>query len=237
MKQIIIGQHVGLDCHAAVKNIKVLETPEQMNGFDAHTVFVLPDTPDILHYSFERDCKLYVPFNRLDEGLSDRENVYVYFDLNGYPFFQKIREFITKENKPKGVFRFRRVLQSEVDESLMTGDLYVISTILGDSKNVHIKRSRKSVHVILSIDFGGGTMAHMEYTQSDHEKMEVEWSGINKIIEFDSNETTPLHPGNRTDLPLCMNPDLLLYSAHKGNRALLQKTGDIKKMISGGAHQ
>ena len=49
--------------------------------------------------------EVYIPSTGLT---TDNKNLgwHVYFDLENYPFYQKAKEIIGKEDKPKGVFRF-----------------------------------------------------------------------------------------------------------------------------------
>ena len=105
----------------------------------------------------------------------------MYFDLENYPFYQKVKEMIGKEDKPKGVLRFRRMVKKDENQSLLAGDLYVLSSLLGEPQDVQVKQTDQSVtpaHTIIMMNFGGGTMAHIEYTVTNQERIELEWSGI-----------------------------------------------------------
>lgn len=184
-----------------------------------------------------KDVRLFVPSELADEckGLS---NVSVYFDLELYPFFQRIKEVMKSDEKPRGVLRMRRKVLAEEGDSVMIGDLFVLSALVGEPSEVMVKRTRGEVrpsHVILTVDFGGGTMGHLEYTfASEREKIEFEWSGIKRIIEFDSDEMTPLTPDGLTTLPLSYSVDAILSGAHLADEDLLQSLNKYRSLLNGG---
>lgn len=184
-----------------------------------------------------KDVRLFVP-SELADDCKDLSDVSVYFDLELYPFFQKIKEGMKSEEKPRGVLRMRRKVLEEEGDSVMIGDLFVLSALVGEPAEAMVKRTRGEVrpsHVILTVDFGGGTMGHLEYTfASEREQIEFEWSGIKRIIEFDSDEMTPLTPDGLTTLPLSYSVDAILSGAHSADDGLLQSLNKYRSLLSGG---
>ncbi|MBS4208188.1 hypothetical protein [Bacillus sp. FJAT-50079] len=162
------------------------------------------------------------------------EQLYVYFDLEQYPFFQKIKEAISDR---KGVLRFRRMVDDDEREHIIANDLFVISTVLGELRKIHIKRTNQSIqpyHVIVTAQFHDRAMAHLEYTFSKGERIELEWSGIKKIIEFDSEEMRPIYPKGYTSLPLGYSVESIIETAHQVDLDLLSKLKVYAEMIEGG---
>jgi hypothetical protein len=184
-----------------------------------------------------KDVRLFVP-SELTEDCKDLSDVSVYFDLELYPFFQKIKEGLEADEKPRGVLRMRRKVLAEEGDSVMIGDLFVLSALVGEPSGAMVKRTSGEVrpsHVILTVDFGGGTMGHLEYTfASEREKIEFEWSGIKRIIEFDSDKMTPLTPHGLTALPLSYSVDAILSGAHPADEGLLQSLNKYRSLLNGG---
>ncbi|CAN7193048.1 hypothetical protein [Rossellomorea sp. LjRoot5] len=184
-----------------------------------------------------KNVRLFVP-SELSEGCKGLSDVSVYFDLELYPFFQRIKEEMKSDEKPRGVLRMRRKILEEECDSVMIGDLFVLSALVGEPSEVMVKRSRGEVrpsHVILTVDFGGGTMGHLEYTfASEGERIEFEWSGIKRIVEFDSDEMTPLRPDGLTTLPLSYSMDAILSGAHPADEDLLQSLNKYRSLLNGG---
>ena len=157
-------------------------------------IYVLAASEEQLKAVENSENEVYIPFTELTDD-HQRSRLDVYFDLENYPFYQKVKEMIGKEDKPKGVFRFRRMVKQDENNSLLTGDLYVLSSLLGEPEDIQVKQTDQTVipaHTIILMDFGGGTMAHIEYTVADQERIELEWSGIKTIIEFDSDQMRPI---------------------------------------------
>ncbi|MGG4550299.1 hypothetical protein ABER02_21340 [Rossellomorea marisflavi] len=130
----------------------------------------------------ENAGSLYVP-ERVASSFPEGE-VKVYFDLEVQSFFGKMVEEV-KGGSEKGVFRLRR--KGPYEREIMASDLFVLSGIFGELDEVRLKtRKLGSVsHEIAMVRFGG-VMSHLEYTRSNApESLEVEWSGIKQIVEFD----------------------------------------------------
>ncbi|MFI8687564.1 hypothetical protein [Rossellomorea sp. NPDC077527] len=200
------------------------------------TVFLSPQEFDKGNLKGE-DIHLFIQPGLLDD-VKGMSNVSVYFDLELYPFFQSIKEAMLSAEKPQGVLRMRRKMLEEEDESIITGDVYVLSALLGEPAEAMVKRTKREVrpsHVILTVDFGGGTMAHLEYTfASEGEGIELEWSGIKRIIEFDSGEMTPITPDGYTALPLSYSVDAILSGSHSADEELRQSLNKYRTLLNGG---
>ncbi|GIO26989.1 hypothetical protein [Ornithinibacillus bavariensis] len=138
---------------------------------------------------------VYVPATVIDTIQGN--NVKAYHELLQYPFFQRTKETILEEGTPKGVFRLRRMVDSVKNNAVILSDLCVLASMFGETEKVVIRHSRLGVvpaHVIVLIRYVCGTMAQIDYTFSDKEFVELEWSGIRKIIEFHSEEVNPVKP-------------------------------------------
>ncbi|WP_413375020.1 hypothetical protein [Alkalihalobacillus sp. 1P02AB] len=166
------------------------------------------------------------------QGLKVAEGLNVYFDLEQYPFFQKLKEMLA--NQQKGIFRFKRKANKNEGVHLLIGDLYVLASLLGEPKDIQVKRTNSAVtpyHVIVTISFKGGSMAHVEctFTTDDREFIEFEWNGIKTIIEFNSIEMTT---NLETSLPQ-YNLSAILASAHKVDQKLMNRLEYFSRVIIG----
>ena len=111
--------------------------------------------------------------------------------------------------------------------------------LLGDPKDVQIKQTDQSLtfaHTIIMMNFGGGTMAHIEYTVTDQEQIELEWSGIKNIIEFDSEEVGVIQSGTKGISTLVYTVDAILATAHQLDQTLVDRLNHFNKLIKGGAN-
>ncbi|KPL59219.1 hypothetical protein [Rossellomorea vietnamensis] len=184
-----------------------------------------------------KEVRLFIPSGLVDD-CKDLSNVSVYFELELYPFYQKIKEEMVSDEKPRGVLRMRRTVSEKESEAVMLGDLYVLSSLVGEPSEAMVKRTKREVrpsHVILTVDFGRGTMGHLEYTfANEAERIEFEWSGIKRIIEFDSDEMTPLTPEGLTPLLLSYSVDAILSGAHPADEDLLQSLNKYRSLLNGG---
>ncbi|MFS0673956.1 hypothetical protein [Ornithinibacillus sp. 179-J 7C1 HS] len=140
------------------------------------------------------DHRVYAPASKLELELVG--DIYVYHELAVLPFFQEIRGQIEEDGGSKGVFRFRRVFENVEASAVISSDLCVLESIFDIPENMVIKRSREGVepsHIILMIHYKG-VIAHVEYTYLRKELVEIEWSGVGKLIEFHSDDLTPMKP-------------------------------------------
>lgn len=201
---------------------------EETNNEDA--IYILPATK--LESSLPENEELYMPFNSAILQYGWR----VYFDLECYPFYQKAKEVIEKGVAPKGVFRYRRIIGIEDYKSLVIGDLYVLLSLFGEPRDIQVKMTDQTLtptHTILTINFGEGTIAHIEFTVGTEERIEFEWSGINTILEFDSNQTRPVQPALSY---MRYSVDSILEKAHMVNLEFITRLNQINELIKGGDH-
>ncbi|MFC4557863.1 hypothetical protein ACFO3D_06520 [Virgibacillus kekensis] len=165
--------------------------------------------------------------------------LHVYFELELYPFFQKVRDVITSDPSPKGVFRLRRIMKNK-NELIIADDLYVLDTVFGKPECIYVKQTNRNVsphHVIVTVNFGGGTMAHLDYTFSNEDLIELEWSGNKKIIEFSSTEMHPVEPAGNSSLPLSYNVDSILALSHKVDGEIMKRHKYLTDLVQGGDQQ
>jgi hypothetical protein len=178
----------------------------------------------------------FIPATFLQEG--NLNDVKVYHELAQYPFFQQAQSVIQNNGIVKGVFRLRRVVNEAKNTAVIASDLCVLSSLFGDPVFIDVKNSQTNArpnHVIVMIHFAGGVMAHVDYTFSNKESIELEWSGVQQIIEFNSDEMNPFDPGSFTTLPLQYNVDSILRNAEPAEQVLpkfqefLQAVGGVEE--------
>lgn len=229
MRKIIFADLTKVNLEATIADVHVVHSAEQLT--DENKIFLM-DTEDVDMVINETN-QVYLPVTILNEV---NEKVQVYFDLEQYPFYQKIKETITDT---KGVLRFRRVINRVETERLIVSDLILFYELLGEPRRVFSRRSNPELvphHIIITVDFGDGTMAHLEYTFADAEKIELEWSGVKHIIEFDSDEMNPFHPKQGSYLPLSYSADSILHTARQVDENLLNRLEQFTKLLQGGAN-
>lgn len=228
-----------------MRNIVVAD----LNQIDFQTSFQRPKIIDSVNDLTEKEGTFLINKSNMNEGLKKEGNLFipstlleqtyegvqVYFELEQYPFFQKAKEMITD---PKGVLRFRRKVRNEKSNGLPASDLFVLTSILGEPEDVQLKGTKQEVkpyHLIITVNFGSGTMAHLEYTFSDEdERIEFDWSGIQNIIEFDSKEMNPIDPKGYSRLPLLYSTDSILSAAHKADQNLIKRLIKYCGLLNGG---
>ncbi|MBP1948427.1 hypothetical protein [Virgibacillus litoralis] len=227
MGNIVFARLDKIDYQATLRTI--VDSVEQQAKQDETALLSLSKTK--LDAVLNENNNIFIPSTLLDNAA---EGVNVYFDLENYPFFQKIKEVIEKENKPKGVFRLRRIIGNGESKELIAGDLYVLSSLLGETQDIQVKHTNQTVspcHVIVTVNFGGGTMAHLEYTFSEQdESIELEWSGIKTILEFNSETMNP------TDPSLVYSVDSIIDTAHPADQSLIKRLNNFSQLVNGGTN-
>ncbi len=237
--KIVFANFDKLDFRNTIEKISVIKSVEQLgNSANKDTTYLLAVMDEQSKAVGDSGHQVYVPSTGLT---TDNKSVgwHVYFDLENYPFYQKVKAMIGKEDKPKGVLRFRRMVKKDENPSLLAGDLYVLSSLLGEPQGIHVKQTDQSVlpaHTIVLMDFGGGTMAHIEYTVTKQERIELEWSGIKTILEFDSDQMRPIEQGSKASLPLAYTVDAIIESARKVDQQLVNELSYFGNLINGGTH-
>lgn len=190
--------------------------------------FIMDATEENLRVLEKSGYDFFLPSGLL-KYMNEDSKAKVYFELECYPFYRKIKEVIQNGSKANGVFRFRRMTKEDNLE-IMADDLYVLSLLFGEPKEKQIKRAKRNdtSHIILMIRFDSGAMAHVEFTVANVERIEMEWSGIKRIVEFDSEEL------KGQLLPLQYNADDLLRSAKKVDAVLIEKVKFYRDILAGG---
>lgn len=187
------------------------EVVRSLDGVGDH--LVLMDWHDV-SWDELGEHDVFIPASLQDSDISDQ--AFIYHELALYPFFQEIKAKIIEDGSLTGVFRYRRVVNELVNNALISSDLCVLESIFGQPKSLVVKRSKEEVvpyHVILMIQYEK-VMAHIEYTFSGDESLQIEWSGALKIIEFHSDELKPLKLGGNK-LPLSYRIDSILTHSKK----------------------
>ncbi len=184
----------------------------------------------------EEADQVFIPVELAEEYKG--ENAKVYFDLELYPFFQRMKEVFAGNGDPRGVLRLRRTLPETGSDTDICADLFVLSAVAGEPERIHItatNRGKVPRHVILTLSFAEGKMAHLEYTfGGTDERIELEWSGIRTIAEFDSEEMTPVTPNGSTRLPLQYSVEDILEKSRIADEAFYEKLDTYKTLVKGG---
>ncbi|WP_066190628.1 hypothetical protein [Gracilibacillus timonensis] len=211
----------------------IIADPNRIRLADAEKTLVA----DSLDEVGEEGKDIYISSSLLAMA-GERNNVHVYFELECYPFFDKVRNLIGQQVKPKGVLRYRRKTKKDINESLLIEDMAVICSFFGDTEHVFTKRSKQKhpYHVIITLNFGGGTMAHVEYTVTNKDQIELEWSGVGRILEFDSDEMNPFmsNGSNIEALSLGLNTKTILDRSYFVDVELLETLDKYCKLIKAG---
>lgn len=239
MAKIVLGNLEQLDLRTTLEKTAVIESVDDLAGKIVEKTYILDYTDQHVQAVIDTEHEVYLPAQALRTDYKNH-NVKVYFDLENYPFYQSAQEMIRNEDNPKGVFRFRRTINQGINQSIVAEDLYVLSSLLGESTDIEVRQTDQSVlpiHMVLMINFGGRTMAHMEYTfvQTGQKRIEFEWSGVKNIIEFDSEALKPIQPDHERNLTLVYSVDSILATAHEVNENLLERLDYFKRLINGGA--
>lgn len=213
----------------------IIADPEKVQPTDDKETVVSSDLDEVIYAGNH----IYAPSSMLDD-IQRKENVYVYLELENYPFFQKAKELIEKQDKPKGVFRYRRITKTDKDESLLVEDIAVITSLFGQPVSTFSKRTdrqNKPYHVIVTLNFGGGTMAHVEYTLANKNQIELEWSGIEEILAFHSDEMNPLIADENENLSLKFKTTSILNRFYAVDQKFLTKLEKSRDLLKDGVNR
>lgn len=235
MSHVVLANKDKFNTEKKLNEVKFVNSVNQIT--EDGITYVLNSTEIDTQLHQNQNNNLFIPSTLLEE-VEVSEGLKLYFDLEQYPFFQKVKEFITNQQNPKGILRYRRKINKSEGASLIVSDVYVLVSLLGKAQDIHVKRTDAAVipyHLIVTVNFGEGTMAHLEFTMSnDNELIEFEWSGVKNIIEFSSKEMIPIHPHSSSSLPLYYNVDSILTSAHKVDQDLVDRLEYYSELINGG---
>lgn len=236
MTKVILADRERVDVDLSLTQSNILNTINEQS-LTKENVMILPITNENLKVLDNNKYEVYLPSSYLIGRYENNDNVSVYFDLENYGFYQSVKEIIKKESKPKGILRFRRMVKQGENISSLASDLYVLSHLLGGAVNIQIKQTSQSVtpaHTIVLVNFDDGTMAHVEYTVSDREQVEIEWSGVENILELDSDEMNTIQSGDQTKLPFLYTVDSILNTAHAVNQKLVDQLKQFESIVDGG---
>lgn len=232
--KVVLADLWKINLDHSLENNCLVDAPNQLKK-GSTTTYVLAQTNEHLASDTIRNASLYLPYSALTiDHLAFGQRLY--FDLENYPFYQRVVELIG-EHGMKGILRYRRTLNSIEDTPLFIGDLYILTSLLGKPVDIQVKQtkgSQASMHTICLIHFGNGRLAHIECTLSKQERIEFEWSGVNKIIEFDSHHMEPIHPSQNASLSMTYSLDSILRNAHEVTEELIGDLDYIKDLLDGG---
>lgn len=234
---IILGDLSKIDIRLPLEKVSITNSLNEIQeDVNEGVTYVVAANYENVNAVINKKGNIYLPHNLFNLNCLNNET-YGYFELEVLPFFRTFTEIFKKEVNPRGVFRYRRTIHEDSFLSTIVGDLYVITSLLGEPEDIHIKHSNLSLmprHSIIMVNFGGGTMAHIEYTADDQEKIELEWSGIKHIIEFDSDQMKPVFPNDRTLLPLTYTVDAIVSTAKVIDEKVIARLDRFQKLMDGG---
>ncbi|SDN57012.1 hypothetical protein SAMN05518871_10632 [Psychrobacillus sp. OK028] len=236
---IILSDLEKINTHSTLANLTILKSLDEISGSSNENTNYVVATTEYAKAIASKKENIYLPYSLLMEKHRN-DQVFVYFELEAFPFFHSFSQIIKNEPQPKGVFRFRRTSSKESLQSLMAGELYMFSSLFGELKDIHINKTDSSKvprHMIIMLHFENGTMAHIEYTVGNQEKIELEWSGIKSIVEFDSDQMKPITPNDKTKSPLTYSVDAILSSARVLDEKVFLQLDDFQKLLDGGAQK
>ncbi|MCA1321656.1 hypothetical protein LC085_17255 [Bacillus tianshenii] len=173
-------------------------------------------------------------------------SINVFADLHHQDSTRKMLEEIERhsDNK-KGVFRLRRQFDHPSIMNKALGDMLVSGSIFGEVKNIHAKSVMyghgETGHLILALRFEGNVMAHLEYTVlcSNKELLEMEWSSLNTIIEYSTENQAMSYLSKDTRQRVKLDPWSIVEnslivdaSLQKEMVALMESMPFIKREVS-----
>lgn len=233
---IILSDLERLDTHSTIENITILKSLDEIQDSSNENNNYVVDVVEYPNALARKKENIYLPYSLLMENHKN-DQVFVYFELEAFPFFRSFSQIFKNGTDTRGVFRFRHTMKKENFQSFIVGELYVFYSLFGEIKDIHIKNTDSSIaprHIIIMMKFEGGTMAHIEYTFSEREKIELEWSGIKNIIEFDSDQMKSVIPNDKTISPLTYSVDAILTSAKVLDEKTFLQLEDFQKLLDGG---
>lgn len=178
--------------------------------------------------------RVIAPSTEAEKFLTAKE-MYVYFDLAAYPFFQNLQQIIEADVKKKGVLRLHRAMKQQAFFSVCKENILVFTYLFGEVCNLHVKHSNyfKQAHTIIMVQFTTGAIAHLEYTTTNYEKLTFDWSGDRMIAEFDSNEMAPIKTTASLDssVSLYHTIDTVLSSCKQLNSTLQNKMNNLENQL------
>lgn len=186
------------------------------NSEEANTVTILQ----------QPSAEAYQPFS-----ISEKQGR-IYFDLWSYSFAIQLQQVLKAHDTVKGVLRLRRTTNNF---SFIEEDILALSEWFGNVRNVTV-RSNKSGEIqytIVLCEFGESIMAHLEY-RTGQNRIELEWSSHQHIVEFDSLQMTGDCDNNRN---LFKNIDAILQYAIQWNDSYCEKLTTIRLLLQRGEQQ
>lgn len=232
MRTIIVAKVDKIQQQKQTNHIHFFESVENLT--ESESICVLDETQFVSADLKDEADNIIIPA----ASFTNRKvnNMSIYFELEVQPFFQKIKDIMLNR---QGVLRFRRNIPSLEQERLIVSDLFVFSSLLGEPYDVKVKRTQKASaisHIIVTVNFGSGTMAHLEYTflRAVEETIEFEWSGVRQIIEFNSSEMEPIEYNRDKSLALSYSVDLIKSTSIKADQMLIDKMNRYLEIIQGG---
>lgn len=177
--------------------------------------------------------QIYMPSHSIEQATRFK-NAKIYMDLESYPFYQQVKNIIQKSETKKGVLRYWRMCKEDINLSLLIEDIFVISSLFGDPEKIHLEHTGKAVqpyHIILTVHFSTGALAHIEYTLCEKEEIQIEWNSIQKMVVFSSAEMNAYITNDTYPSSLVLSPELIFNHAHDLNDKLIEKLQKYKNYI------
>lgn len=179
---------------------------------------------------------LLLPFYALDQK-NNSSITKVYFELETYAFYQRFKQLFTELETKSGILRYHRKCKQDMELSLLVEDLFVFTSLLGEPEDLFVKRSKTRdgvFHVIVMMHVGDKRMAHIEYTLTDTDAIELEWSGEGVIFEYHSEEMKSLVGDSQIEETFELVEEQLIESAHSMDATLFQKIEQCRQGLEEG---
>ncbi|WP_077297837.1 hypothetical protein [Virgibacillus pantothenticus] len=232
--QLIIVDHLKkLKLISEGASYKVVDSWEALDSTDRVDTFFVAHN-QIATEAVKKADRVIVPSTEAEKFLTAKE-MYVYFDLAAYPFFQKLQQIIEADVKKKGVLRLHRATKQQAFFPVCKEDILVCTYLFGEVCNLYVKHSSssKQAHTVIMVQFTTGAIAHLEYTTTNYEKLTFDWSGDRMIAEFDSIDMAPI---KTTTSPDCSSSlyhtiDTVLSSCKPLNSKLQNKMNNLENQL------
>ncbi len=135
----------------------------------------------------------------------------IYNPLSCFPVYKKIME----KRKDTGIFRMRRIFpRVEEDKLVVSMDIYELSKHFGEIEKISYKNHKK--HSTVHLLFHTGIMSQMDYSFGYPFHLELEWNGIQSLMQYDVSLHRSFKNENKVIEAYGLNQEDILRSAYSG---------------------
>lgn len=235
MQLIIVNDLQKLKLTPGAMPFRVVDSCEALDSIEGVDTFFVEKT-QVAIGDVKKADRVIIRSVEAEKFLAAKE-IYVYFDLAAYPFFQKLQQIVEADVKKKGVLRLHRAMKESEIFSISKEDILVCTYLFGEVSDLYVKQSKRFndvdvYHVMIMVQFTTGTIAHFEYTTDNHDKITFDWSGDKTIAEFDSREMAPIQTMFlNSPQSIYHTPDAILTSCKPLNKHLQSKLNNLENQF------